>query len=167
MIVAVAVRARAAAVTQASARRLLTLADMKRIADALELLTAQHEAISGALTKISTVEGSGLVHALGALADQVTTHLSIEEQFLTMLGISVPAFAHDELRLALTEILASDMASPDLSARVEAFAVRWTTHAAAQDQTFISLAELVTPAVLEDIGLQLGAWSEKSRCLAA
>jgi hypothetical protein len=141
---------------------------MKRIADALELLTAQHEAISVVLAKIPTVEVSGLARALGELADQVATHLTIEEQFLAMLGISDSAAAHDELRLALAGVLAMDMTSPELSDRVAAFAARWTAHATSQEHAiFISLAETVTPHVLEDIGLQLGAWSEQSRCLAA
>ena len=141
---------------------------MKRIADALELLTAQHEAISAELAKISTVEVSGLARALGELADQVATHLAIEEQFLAMIGIAEAADAHDELRLGLAGILAMDLTSPELSAGVAAFTTRWTAHATAQEHAiFISLAETLPPGVLEDIGLQLGAWSERSRCLAA
>lgn len=141
---------------------------MKRIVDALELLTAQHEAISVELAKIPTVQESRLAHALGELADLVTTHLAVEEQFLSMLGICVPVSDHDELRLTLAELLAIEMTSPELSARIATFAARWAAHAASQEEAvFISLAEIVTPDVLEDIGSQLGARSEQSRCLAA
>lgn len=140
---------------------------MKRIVDALELLTAQHEAISVELTRIPTVELSGLVRALGELADQVATHLIIEEQFMAVLGITQAASAHDELRLALTDILAMEVTSPHLNARIAAFSARWTEHAVSQDTIFIALAETLTPEVLEDIGLQLGARSDQSRCLAA
>jgi hypothetical protein len=141
---------------------------MKRIADALELLTAQHEAISLELTELPTVQVSDLARALGELADQVATHLAVEEQFLAMLGISDSVSARNELRLALADILAMDMTSPELNRCIAAFATRWNAHATSQEHTiFISLAEIVTPHVLEDIGLQLGAWSEQSRCLAA
>lgn len=142
--------------------------DMKRIADALELLTAQHEAIAVELSKIPTVEVSGLARALGELADQVTTHLAVEEMFMETLGIASTDSEHKELRLALASILAMDMTSPELSNCIAEFATRWTAHAAEQEYTiFIALAETLQPDVLEDIGLQLGAWSEQSRCLAA
>jgi hypothetical protein len=141
---------------------------MKRIIDALELLTAQHEAISSELDEIRTVKTSQLARALGELADQVATHLTVEEQFLNLLGLAVPHDEHDALRLALADILASDMSSPELHARIAAFSERWTEHTGSQEEAmFIALAETVTPRVLEDIGMQLGAWSEQSRCLAA
>lgn len=141
---------------------------MKDIIDALELLTAQHEAISSDLDEISTVEVSALARAIGELADQVTTHLAVEEQFLTMLGLTVPAVEHGELRLALADILASDLSSPELSARIAAFSECWEAHSRSQEQAiFISLAETITPHVLEDIGTQLGMWSEQSSCIAA
>jgi hypothetical protein len=141
---------------------------MKRIIDALELLTAQHDAISSELEEIGTVEVSSLARALGELADQIATHLAVEEQFLTTLGLAVPAVEHGELRLALADILASDLRSPELSTRIAAFSERWAAHAGSQEQAiFIPLAETITPHVLEDIGTQLGTWSEQSRCLAA
>lgn len=141
---------------------------MKRIIDALELLTAQHEAISSELAEISTVEVNALARALGELADQVATHLTVEEQFLTMLGLVVPTVEHDELRLALADILASDLSSPELSTRIADFSERWVAHSGSQEQTiFIPLAETIMPHVLKDIGMQLGTWSEQSRCLAA
>jgi hemerythrin superfamily protein len=55
-----------------------------------------------------------------------------------------------------------------LEARVAEFAERWTAHAASEEQTiFIWLAEILAPAVLEDIGAELGARSAQSHCLAA
>jgi hypothetical protein len=101
--------------------------DMKQIVDALELLTAQHEAISSELDEIRTLEVSALARAVGELADQVATHLTVEEQFLTMLGLAVST-EHGELRLALADILASDLSSPELSMRIAAFSERWATH---------------------------------------
>ena len=141
---------------------------MKRIVDALELLTAQHEAISSELDEIRTMKVSALARALGELADQVATHLAIEEQFLTMLGLAVRIVEHGKLHLTLADILASDLSSPELSTRIAAFSERWTAHSGAQEQViFISLAETLTPHVLEGIGMQLATWSEQSRCLAA
>jgi hemerythrin len=140
---------------------------MKQIADALELLTAQHDAISVELARIPAVEASELVRALGGLADLVTTHLAVEEQFLSEIGIASSG-ANDELRLELAELLAMEMTSPELATRVAAFTQRWTAHAESQEQTiFIWLAETLAPAVLEDIGAELGARSAQSHCLAA
>lgn len=141
---------------------------MKQIADALELLTAQHDDIAAELAAIPTVEASGLARALGALADDVATHLAVEAQFLATLGIHAPEAEHDHLRAALAELLAMDMASPALGARIAAFTARWSAHATTQEHTmFIALAETLEPSVLADIGTQLGAWSAQSRCLAA
>jgi hypothetical protein len=153
---------------QPAAQVLLGHKAMKQIADALELLTAQHDAISAALTRIPAVAASDLARALGELADQVATHLTVEEQFLSMIGIASPVAADDELRLALAELLAIDMASPALARHVATFSERWTAHTASQEQTiFIALAETLAPAVLADIGTQLGAQAEQARCLAA
>lgn len=141
---------------------------MKPIADALELLTAQHDDIAAVLETIPSLAARDLARALGELADHVATHLAAEEQFLATLGIRTPADEHDALRAALAEILVMDMASPALGARIDAFAALWTSHATAQEHTmFIALAETLEPSVLADIGLQLGAWSAQSRCLAA
>lgn len=141
---------------------------MKQIADALELLTAQHEAISAKLARIGAMPTSAWAHPLGDLADQVTTHLAIEEEFLSTLGIAVDVVTHDELRSALAELLVTDLSSRAVAARLARFAELWSTHSTAQDQTiFIALAELLAPEVLEDIGLQLGARAEQSRCIAA
>jgi hypothetical protein len=141
---------------------------MKQIADALELLTAQHDAISTELARIPAVPTGELARTVGELADQVATHLAVEEQFLSTVGLASPVAAHDELRLAVAELLAVDVTSPALAECVAAFTARWTAHAESQEQTmFIALAELLAPSVLEDIGLQLGAQSEQARCLAA
>ncbi len=66
------------------------------------------------------------------------------------------------------ELLAVELTSAELRTCIAGFAARWSTHATSQEEAvFISLAEIVTPDVLGSIGLQLGTWSEQSRCLAA
>jgi hemerythrin len=141
---------------------------MKPIADALELLTAQHDAISVELARIPTVETSSLARLLGELADEIATHLAVEEQFFSMIGIAASVVVHDDLRLALADLLAADTTSPSLPARMAAFTERWTAHARSQEQSiFIALAEILAPEVLEDIGVQIGARAAESRCLAA
>jgi hemerythrin len=150
------------------AHRLLVSIAMKQIADALELLTAQHEVISIELVRIGTVAPSEWAHPLGELADQVATHLAIEEQFLSTHGIAVDVASHDELRSALADLLAVNLSSPAAAEQLARFTERWTAHATAQDHSiFIALAELLTPDLLKDVGLQLGAWAEQSRCIAA
>lgn len=141
---------------------------MKKIADALELLTSQHDAISLELARIPTVGPSEIARAIGGLADLVATHLVVEEQFLSTIGIAAPAGAHDELRLGLADLLAVEITSPELAVRIATFTERWNEHAAAQEQTiFIWLAETLAPTVLEDIGTALGARSAQSHCIAA
>jgi len=141
---------------------------MKQIADALELLTAQHEAISVELGRVSTVPPSEWAHPLGELADQVATHLAIEAQFLSTHGIAVDVAGHDELRSALADLLVVDLSSPAAAAQLARFTEQWTAHATPQDHNiFVALAELLTPEALKDVGLQLGAQAEQSRCIAA
>lgn len=141
---------------------------MKPISDALELLTAQHEAISVDLTTLDRLSAGERARTLGVLADQIATHLAVEEQFLATLGMVVPTRDNDELRAAVAELLITDVTSPELGARLAAFAQRWEAHTESQDHAmFIALAEVVEPSVLSDIGAQLGTWSESSRCLAA
>jgi hypothetical protein len=147
---------------------LLWCSDMKQIADALELLTAQHDEIAAKLEAIAMTKPGQLARALGELVDLVTTHLAVEEQFLATLGMCVPAAEHEALRAALTEMLALDVSSSALRAQLDAFAAQWREHADSQEHSmFIALAELLPPDVLEAIGRQLGAWSAQSRCLAA
>ncbi|HEY0191059.1 MAG TPA: hemerythrin domain-containing protein [Kofleriaceae bacterium] len=140
---------------------------MKQIADALELLTAQHEEISVALAQLPTGDVRALPRALGELADQVATHLAIEEQFMATLGLTTASAEHDEVRGELAELLVMELSSPELSARIEDFAARWTRHSSGQEQTFVALAETLSADVLAGIGVQLGELSERSRCLAA
>ena len=141
---------------------------MKQIADALELLTAQHEDICLELSRVGTLAPSEWAHPLGELADQVATHLAIEEQFLSTLGIAVDALGHDELRSALADLLVVNLGSTAAAEQLARFTERWTAHAAAQDHSmFVALAELLAPDMLKDVGLQLGAWAEQSRCIAA
>jgi len=141
---------------------------MKQIVDALELLTAQHEAISVELDRVRTVPPCEWALPLGELADQVTTHLAIEEQFLSTLGLAVDIARDDELRSTLADLLAVNLSSPAATEQLARFTERWTAHASAQDHSmFVALAELLTPETLKDAGLQLGAWTEQSRCIAA
>ena len=141
---------------------------MKQIVDALELLTAQHEAIAVELVRVGTVPASEWAHPLGELADQVATHLVIEEQFLSTLGIAVDVASHDELRSALADLLVVNLSSPAAVEQLARFTERWTAHSTAQDHSmFVALAELLTPDVLKDVGLELGARAEQARCIAA
>lgn len=141
---------------------------MKQIADALELLTAQHEAISAELARIGTMQPRTWAQPLGELADQVATHLAVEEHFLSTLGMTIDVAGHDELRSALADLMVAELSAPAVPALLARFTERWTAHATAQDHhMFITLAEVLAPEVLADIGLQLGPWAEQSRCIAA
>src|SRR3569833_1614601 len=51
---------------------------MKEIADALELLTAQHDDITTLLADLPDLDGARFALGLGALADKIATHLAAE-----------------------------------------------------------------------------------------
>jgi hypothetical protein len=140
---------------------------MKRIADALELLTAQHEELDLQLKNIDTVAPAQRALALGSLADKLATHLAAEQQLLDVLEVKDYADDHDRVRDALAEVLAVDVESAEMPARVEALAGVLGKHTSWQEEVlFVMLAESVEPTVLEQVGALLAEWAAGSSCLS-
>ncbi len=140
---------------------------MKRIADALELLTAQHEELDLQLKKIDTVASAQRALALGLLADKLATHLAAEQQLLDLLEVTDYADDHDRVRNALADVLALDVEAAEMPARIEALGAVLGKHTTWQEEIlFVMLAETVEPTVLEQVGALLGEWAEGSSCLS-
>ena len=81
---------------------------MKEIADALELLTAQHDDITTLLADLPDLEGERFALALGALADKIATHLVAEDELRKTLHL---AAAGDDraIQRGLASIFALDL----------------------------------------------------------
>ncbi len=129
---------------------------MKAIADALELLTAQHEEISADITGLDTLVDQDLARALGELADKIATHLFVEGELRAQLHL-VEAKDSDALYHCLEEIFAARLDSTDVRDRIRDLETVFQTHATSQDDgTFMALADTISPEMLEQLGTRLG-----------
>lgn len=149
---------------------------MKRISDALELLTAQHDELVALLAQIPPLTGERRGLALGELADKLTTHLAAEQElFYPALGGEVttpPAdewrAEHERLTEAVGELLGLDAASPAVAPLFASLSALFADHVRAQeDGLFVTVAEAVPAAELTALGTELDEWSERARCIAA
>ncbi len=141
---------------------------MKRIHDALELLTAQHDELGALLAKTDTVPAAQRALALGQFADKLATHLLAEEQLLQVLEVKDYADDHDRVRNALADVLALDLNSDEMPAKIRTLAELMSKHSSWQESVlYVMLAETVSPEVLQLVGDVLADWAEKSSCLAA
>ncbi len=139
---------------------------MKRIADALELLTAQHEEIAALLTQLQL--DANQVHVLGEVADKLATHLVCEHDLLEHLHTDEIGDDHVRLQAALEAVLGTELTAAEMPARIAAFSDSFSRHVRWQeDVVYVTLAETVSPSVLERIGAQLAKWSEQSLVIAA
>ena len=145
---------------------MLVRSHMKRIADALELLTAQHDEITLLLTRLQH-EADG-VHVLGEIADRLATHFVCEHDLLEHLEIDEVGDDHDRFQAALESVFQTEIDAVEMPARIAAFGQIFARHVRWQeDVVFVMLAETISPDVLERIGTQLAKWSETSFVVAA
>lgn len=139
---------------------------MKRIADALELLTAQHDEISSLLTLLQ--DGGDRVHLLGEIADRLATHFVCEHDLLEHLHLDEVGDDHGRVQATLEAVLQTEVDSSEMPTRIARFSEIFARHVRWQeDVVYVSLAETISPDVLERIGAQLAKWSEASLVVAA
>ena len=140
---------------------------MKEIADALELLTAQHDDITTLLADLPDLEGERFALALGALADKIATHLVAEGELRKTLHLN-DGGDDRAIQRGLAGIFALDLNASEMRDRIRDFAAMFRKHAATQEQgMFVALAETIAPDVLEDVGARLSKWSSRASILAA
>jgi hypothetical protein len=140
---------------------------MKEIADALELLTAQHDDITTLLADLPDLEGERFALGLGALADKVATHLVAEAELRKTLQL-VDSSDDRAIQRALASIFALDVDTTEMRDRIRELGAMFRKHAATQEQgMFVALAETISPDVLEQVGARLSKWSARASVLAA
>ena len=143
---------------------------MNRIADALELLTAQHDEIDTLIAELAT-STNPLVRneTLSQLVEMLTLHLALEQElFYPAVAFALSAEVREELRAEHSEIkrILADMLW--LESEDARFARKLTAlqsliawHSTwQQDELFVTIAETMSADQLADLGAQMNAWIE-------
>lgn len=150
---------------------------MNRIADALELLTAQHDEIDSLLAVVST-SGSPAVRsaAVSELAEKLTLHLAIEQEMLyptadRTLSDEVRRelmSEHVEIKRVLADLVWLDLDDSRFGGKLTLLQMLLEWHELWQEeQLFETLAESMSPAELEDLGERINGWLEGADLLVA
>ena len=141
---------------------------MNRIADALELLTAQHDDIDTLIAELATsTNPSARNETLNLLVDKLTLHLALEQElFYPAVASALSADVREELRAEHAEIkrILADMLW--LESEDSRFARKLTAlqslvawHSTwQQDELFVTTAESMSADQLADLGAQMNAW---------
>ncbi len=141
---------------------------MNRIADALELLTAQHDDIDTLIAELATsTNPSGRNATLNQLVENLTLHLGLEQElFYPAVASALSADVREELRAEHAEIkrILADMLwleSEDARFARKLTALQsliaWHT-TWQQEELFVTVAETMSPDQLADLGAQMNAW---------
>lgn len=150
---------------------------MNRIADALELLTAQHDEIDSLLAVVST-SGSPAVRgaAVSELAEKLTLHLAIEQEMLyptadRTLSDEVRRelmSEHVEIKRVLADLVWLDLDDSRFGGKLTLLQMLLEWHELWQEEElFETLAESMSPAELEDLGVRINGWLEGADLLVA
>ncbi len=153
------------------------LHDMTRIADALELLTAQHDEIEALVAELQTsANPTASNHTVGLLVDKVTVHLSLEQElFYPAVASALTTDVHAELLAEHAEIkrILADMLwleSEDMrfARKVAALENLLCWHSTWQErELFEKAAETLSANQLVDLGSRLHEYVDGSFALAA
>ena len=144
---------------------------MDRIADALELLTAQHDEIEQLLAVVSTsASPETRSRARFELAEKLPIHLALEQELFypTMSSVISPdvlrelVAEHGEIKRILADLLWSEL--DDGEARDEVFALHelFEVHRAWQESyLFETVAEARDAVELASLGGEMHEWVER------
>jgi hypothetical protein len=145
---------------------------MNRIADALELLTAQHDEIDSLVAEISTSSSPSLRDQLiNELAEKLTIHLGLEQELLyPALAASLSDEVHAELmaehveiKRVLADLLWLESEDTRFARKLVALKSLLAWHTTWQErELFETTAEAMTPDQLADLGAQLNGYLERS-----
>lgn len=150
---------------------------MNRIADALELLTAQHDEIDSLLAVVST-SGSPAVRSatVSELAEKLTVHLAIEQEMLYPTAAQTLSdevrrelmSEHVEIKRVLADLVWLDLDDARFGLKLTLLQMLLEWHELWQEeQLFETLAESMSPAELEDLGERINGWLEGADLLVA
>lgn len=141
---------------------------MNRIADALELLTAQHDEVDALIAELATSPSPAVRNqTINQLVDKLTVHLALEQElFYPAVSSALSAEVREELRAEHAEIkrILADMLW--LESEDARFARKLTAlqsliawHTTWQErELFESTAETMASDELADLGARLNAW---------
>ena len=141
---------------------------MNRPADALELLTDQHDAIEHLLEELITVPQEARAREFGKLADLLTTHLAVEQD-LFYPSIAVPAkpeilAEHDQIKRLVADLLWRELDDSELP-RLTDLTALVRRHITEQEALFMAVADAMPTGILRGMGAELRAQTESSLCI--
>lgn len=141
---------------------------MTRIADALELLTAQHDEIDALLAEVSTAANADVrAHALDDLADKLTLHLAAEQQLLypRLRGtvsdevLAELAVEHAEIKRVLAEVVWLEPDDEQFARKLTDLKALLLTHSVWQERDlFETVAEDRAADELSELGARIQTW---------
>jgi len=150
---------------------------MKRITDALELLTWQHDTVAAQLASAARAAAGLPRHrALDALGEALGLHLDVEHAlFYPAIGRLVSPGLREELdaehhalQVALAELLWLDVDDPWGPAALDTLRGRFARHCAWHEQVlFVAAAECLPAAELVALGEAMHAWPIREPAAAA
>lgn len=143
---------------------------MQRIADALELLTAQHDEIEALMAEIAdTANPDRRSQAITELADRITVHLAAEQVLFypavsTLISRDVHTellAEHAEIKRVLADLLWLDGEDARLHRKLSALRSLVDVHATWQErELFENVAEVRTAEELAALGTEITDWVE-------
>ena len=145
---------------------------MNRIADALELLTAQHDEIDSLVAEISTSSSPSVRdQTIHELAEKLSIHLAMEQELLypavgSTLSDEVRTelmAEHAEIKRVLADLLWLESEDTRFARKLVALTSLLAWHTTWQErELFETTAEAMSPDELADLGAQLNGYLESS-----
>jgi len=150
---------------------------MNRIADALELLTSQHDEIDALIAELKTSTNPSVRNqTINVLVDRVTIHLSLEQELFypavsSALTTDVHAeliAEHAEIKRVLADMLWLESEDTRFARKVAALESLLWWHSTWQErELFEKAAETMSSNQLADLGNRLNEYVDGSLALAA
>ena len=141
---------------------------MNRIADALELLTSQHDEIDALIAELAaTASPSARNETITQLVEKLSIHLALEQELFypaVSSALSPAVYAellaeHGEIKRVLADMLWLECEDARFARKLAALQSLQCWHSMWQErELFEKLAETMTPEQLTDLGSQLNTW---------
>lgn len=141
---------------------------MIRIADALELLTAQHDEIDALIADLATSTNPAVRNqTINDLVDKLTVHLALEQELLYPAVSSALSgevreelrAEHAEIKRILADMLWLESEDARFARKLTALQSLIAWHTTWQErELFERTAETMTPDQLADLGARVNAW---------
>ncbi|MBA3537991.1 MAG: hemerythrin domain-containing protein [Deltaproteobacteria bacterium] len=144
---------------------------MQRIADPLELLTAQHDQLDKLIARVATARDLQVRSAaFDRLADKLVEHLAVKQELVYPIAKSVISEAtltellaeHVEIKRVLADLLWFEIEDAQFDSRLETLMTLVEGHMQWQeDELFVTLAQSLMNDQLVSLGESLNAWFDR------